>query len=261
MNYPEKIRRSPELLIVWIVVICAPLSLLWSQNDLPPKPDSWVNDYAGVLSQGEIRALESELAGLEQRSSNQIFIALFSRMPENTYLEDFAVDLYEKWRPGLADKDNGILMVIFIQDRKIRIEVGYGLEDVMTDAQAGMIIREYIAPEFQKGNYFRGIEAALKVMIPAVEGKYKLPLPEKAEKKGFSLSTLIIGLMILLIISRIFRGPGSTGYGTRPRSGSFIGPMIFGGFGGGRSGGGFSGGGFSGGFGGMSGGGGASGSW
>ena len=220
-----------------------------------------MNDYAGVLSQEEIRSLDSELSALQQRSSNQIFVAIFDQMPENTYPEDFAVKLYEKWRPGLGDQDNGILMVIFIQDRKIRIEVGYGLEDVITDLQAGVIIRDYIAPEFKKGNYYGGIAEALKVMIPAVEGKYKLPQPEKSKKKGFSISTLIIGLIILIILSRIFRGPGSTGYGTRPRSGSFMGPVIFGGFGGGRSGGGFSGGGFSGGFGGMSGGGGASGSW
>ncbi len=234
---------------------------LWGQDSLPEKPGSWVNDYAGILSPDEVRSLENELSGLEQRSSNQIFIALFDRLPEDSYLEDFAVKLYTKWRPGLADKDNGILIVVFIQDRKIRIEVGYGLEDVITDAQSGMIIRNYIAPEFKKGNYYGGLEAALKVMIPAVEGKYKLPQPEQGkEKKGFSLSTLIIGLIILMILSRIFRGPGSTGFGTRSRGGAFMGPTIFGGFGGGRSGGGFSGGGFGGGFGGMSGGGGASGS-
>ncbi len=243
------------------LLMLLPLSLM-GQEDLPDKPDSWVNDYAGVLSDSEIRTLNSELSGLQQRSSNQIFIALFNRMPENTYLEDFTVKLYEKWRPGLADKDNGILMVAFIQDRKIRIEVGYGLEDVITDAQAGMIIRNYIAPEFKRGDYYAGLDAALRIMIPVVEGRYKLPVPEKdKDGGGFSFSTLIIGLIIFIIISRIFRGPGSTGYGTRSRGGSFMGPVIFGGFGGGRSGGGFSGGGFSGGFGGMSGGGGASGSW
>ena len=74
-------------------------------------------------------------------------------MPENYYLEDFAVKLYDKWQPGLAEQDNGILMVIFIDDKKIRIEVGYGLEDVVTDAQAGAVIRNQIAPHFKKADY------------------------------------------------------------------------------------------------------------
>jgi uncharacterized protein len=245
-----------------LILVALPALFLYAQEKSIEKPGSWVNDYAGVLSATEVSTLEGELSGLEKRSSNQIFIAIFQKLPENTYIEDFTVKLYDKWRPGLADKDNGILIAVFIQDRKIRIEVGYGLEDVITDAQSGMIIRDYITPYFKKGDYFGGLQAALKVMIPAVEGKYKLPRPDNnGGKKRFKLSTLIVGLMILLIISRIFRGPGSTGYGSRPRGGMFLGPMIFGGFGGGRSGGGFSGGGFSGGFGGRSGGGGASGSW
>jgi uncharacterized protein len=154
-------------------------------------------------------------------------------------------------------------MVIFIADRKIRIEVGYGLEDVVTDAQAGNLIRSLIAPQFRAGNYYQGLRAALEALIPAVEGKYQLPLssPQKKSERGITLTHIIIALIILIMISRIFRGPGSTGYGSRRGRTFFPGPIIFGGFGSGRSGGGFSGGGFSGGFGGMSGGGGASGSW
>jgi uncharacterized protein len=247
--------------IIFLIIIFMTLPL-WSQEALPEKPKSWVNDYAQVLTTGEQKTLNDMLSGLEQRSSNQIFIAIFNQMPENTYIEDFAVKLYEKWRPGLPDQDNGILMVIFVKDRQIRIEVGYGLEDVITDAQSGMLIRNYIAPEFKKGNYYQGLIAVLQIMIPAVEGKYKLPRNGDEDKsgKGISLSTLIIGFFIFIMIMRMFRGPNSTGYGSRGR-GNLAGPFMFGGFGGGRSGGGFSGGGFSGGFGGMSGGGGASGSW
>jgi uncharacterized protein len=236
--------------------------LLWGQENLPEKPTSWVNDYAKVLSSVEEKTLDDMLSALEQRSSNQIFIAMFSQMPENTYIEDFSVKLYDKWQPGLADQDNGILIVIFIQDRQIRIEVGYGLEDVITDAQAGRLIRQYIAPEFKKGNYYQGLLAILQIMIPAVEGKYQLPrdVQDDTAGKGISFSHLVIGFFILMFIIRMFRGPGATGYGSRGR-GSYGGPFIWGGFGGGRSSGGFSGGGFGGGFGGMSGGGGASGSW
>ena len=88
----------------------------FAQDGLPEKPDSWVNDYANILSASETQDLDGMLSGLEKRSSNQIFIALFKTMPENTYLDDFAVKLYDKWKPGLADQDNGMLMVIFIDD-------------------------------------------------------------------------------------------------------------------------------------------------
>ena len=247
---------------LFILLVCLALPG-FGQDNIPDKPASWVNDYAGVLSGVEKHVLNTQLSDLQQRSANQIFIALFSRLPENTYLEDFTVKLYEKWRPGLAEQDNGILIAAFIQDRQIRIEVGYGLEDVVTDAQAGMIIRDVIAPEFKNSNYYGGLEAALKILIPAVEGKYKLPIPEQNQEEGIPFHYMIIGFFLLVLLMRIFRGPRSTGYGTRRRGGGLAGPIIFGGFGGGRSGGGSfgGGGGFSGGFGGMSGGGGASGSW
>ena len=233
----------------------------YAQDDLPEKPESWVNDYATVLSNSEKQNLEGMLSSLQQRSSNQIFIAIFKTMPENQYLDDFSVKLYDKWKPGLAEQDNGILMVIFIDDRKIRIEVGYGLEDVVTDAQAGAVIRNHIAPQFQTGNYYGGIKAALDVLIPAAEGKYQIPIEQQKRKKGKDspIAAVLIVFFIFTVLSRIF-GRRSTGYGSRGRHTGFGGPFIFGG-GRGGSGGGFSGGGFSGGFGGMSGGGGASGSW
>jgi uncharacterized protein len=234
--------------------------MIIAQEEMPEKPDSRVNDYASVLSAAEKQDLENKLSALESRSSNQIFIAIFGKMPENTYLEDFTVKLFDKWKPGLAEQDNGLLMVIFIEDREIRIEVGYGLEDVITDAQAGAVIRDQIVPNFRTGDYYAGLNAALEVLIPAAEGKYQIPVEPKRQQKSdrSPVATILTVFFIIIILSRIF-GRRSTGYGSRGRYTALGGPFIFGGRGG--SGGGFSGGGFSGGFGGMSGGGGASGSW
>jgi len=240
------------------------ISLLFSQEAMPEKPDSWVNDYAGILSGSQKSELDGMLSGLEKRSSNQIFIAIFQKMPENTYLEDYAVKLYEKWGPGLADQDNGVLVLLFIEDREVRIEVGYGLEDVITDAQSGSVIRNNMAPFFRKGDYFLGLRSALEVLIPAAEGKYQIPIEEKGQKrKKTPFSTYITIFFIFMILSRIFGRRRYNSYGSKGRSGGYGGPIIWGGFGGGSSGGGSfgGGGGFGGGFGGMSGGGGASGSW
>ena len=248
-------------LLILILIIPTFYFAAFAQDDFPEKPQSWVNDYANVLSNSEKQSLDGMLSGLETRSSNQFFIAIFRTMPENYYLEDFSVKLYDKWKPGLADQDNGLLMVIFIDDRKIRIEVGYGLEDVITDAQSGTVIRDYITPHFRTGDYYSGIKAALDVLIPAAEGKYQIPIEQKSKKgKDSPISPVFIVFIIMIILSRIFGRRRSTGYGSKGRYTGFGGPFIFGG-GRGGSGGGFSGGGFSGGFGGMSGGGGASGSW
>ncbi len=232
-------------------------------GDIPERPDSWVNDYAQVLNDAQKSELTNMLSALETRSSNQIFIAIFPQIPENNYLEDYVLKLYEKWRPGLKEKDNGILIAVFIKDRKMRIEVGYGLEDVITDAQSSTLIRNYMAPEFKKGNYYQGLKNTLTVLIPAVEGKYKIPIKKKSKKNdGFSFGDLITLIILIMIGIRIFGGGGSAGYGSRRRGGIWMIPFFLG-SGGGSGGGGssFGGGGFSGGFGGMSGGGGASGGW
>jgi uncharacterized protein len=245
--------------IILLVLIISPI--VSGQTEIPEKPESWVSDYAGVLSVTEKEDLNVMLRSLEQRSSNQIYIAIFNKLPQNYYLEDFAVKLFEKWRPGLEKQDNGILIVVFIEDRKIRIEVGYGLEDVVTDAQSGVLINQYIKPQFRNGNYFQGLKDALDVLIPAVEGKYKIPVEKKSEKE-IPFALIVIIIIFLVMIIRRFGGNRPTGFGTKRRGRYSSAPYIFGGFGGGSSGGGsFGGGGFSGGFGGLSGGGGASGGW
>lgn len=246
------------------LIICL-VSMSFAQ--VPEKPNAWINDYADILSSSEEQRLNQQLRALEQRSSNQIFAAIFPALPEGEYLEGFATKIFDKWRPGLGDQANGLLILIALKERKIKIETGYGLEDVITDAQAGAVIRDQMGPYFRKSDYYGGINAALQVLIPAAEGKYKIPVKQKKKStgKGTGISGLIVLFIFIMIIIRFFRG-GPRNYGTR-RRGSFMGPVFFGGFGSsggsGFSSGGFGGGGggFSGGFGGLSGGGGASGGW
>ena len=252
----QKINRLLLLMILLFAFMAA-------QEGIPDKPEAWVSDYAGVLSATQISDLNNALSQMEKETSNQFFVAIFEQMPEGHYLEDFTNRLYDKWRPGLKDENNGLLIAVFINDRKMRIEVGYGLEDVITDAQAITVIDDYMAPEFRKGDYYGGIVRALEVLMPAAEGKYQIPVEQKSKKRGMSPGNFIfIAFIILSSLLRLFRGGGVGGYGTRKRGGAFyIGGL--GGFGGGSSGGSSFGGGgsFGGGFGGMSGGGGASGGW
>ncbi len=236
-----------------------------SVNIFPPQPTAWCNDYANVLETWQEDSLNALLGEFERRTSNQFFVAIFNRIPKGTYLEDFAVRLFEKWRPGLPDKNNGLLIVLFTEDRKTRIEVGYGLEDVVPDALARRILMEQMVPFFKKGQYYRGLMAGVSPLMAAAEGKYQIPLNEEGGG-GWNFEKILLWIIfivtiiiagIIILISAFLESAGVTcsSEGTRKSSSPSAKPVQSGGTGG------SGGSGFRGGFGGLSGGGGASGSW
>lgn len=230
--------------------------------DFPAAPKQRVNDYAGILKEPEKAELESLLQRHEQETSNQIVVAIFPSLEQES-LEDFTNRLFERWRIGQKVNNNGVLLAVFLQDRKVRIEVGYGLEGKLTDALTSRIIRNELAPPFRNGQYGAGITAAAVAIQKAIAGEYKPAVPQKGpDQLPISPGTLIfLGFIFLYMIYRARnRGTYIDRRGRRRRDDSwFIFPGGFGSGGGGGWGGG-GGGGFSGG-GGMSGGGGASGSW
>lgn len=118
-----------------------------------------MNDYAGLLSAAERERLETLLAERERATGAQMAIAVF-RSLEGESLEDFSIRLAERWRVGRKDLDNGVILLVFVEDRRARMEVGYGLEPVVPDAEAGRIIREALAPAFREGRHAAGLEAA-----------------------------------------------------------------------------------------------------
>jgi len=229
-----------------------------------------VNDYAGILSAPERAKLETTLAERERATGAQMFIAIFSSL-EGENVEDVAVRLEERWKVGRKGVDNGVLLVVFLNDRKLRIEVGYGLEPVITDAVAAGIIRDSIAPRFRERRYAAGLEAAVDEVYSRIGGATPGrarggPAPWRAADPGtVMLLALIFGVFGVAIFNAV-RASGRRAV-TADRRGWSSHPPIFwgggggGGWGGGSWGGGGGGGGFSGGGGGSSGGGGASGEW
>jgi uncharacterized protein len=226
---------------------------------IPEKPKGRVSDYAGLLTSDQIAQLDSQLQGYEEETTNQIAVAIFKSL-EGESLEDFSIRLAERWKIGTR-KDNGVILLIFLDDRKLRIEVGYGLEGALTDAISSSIIRNDIAPRFRQGDYYGGIEAGIQKIIEATRGEYKAE--PNAGNKSIGQSDIIFwGIIIFTLIFIIWGerrhryytfGPGGWNYGRRFPGGGW-------GYGGGPGSGGSSGGGFSGG-GGSFGGGGASGGW
>jgi uncharacterized protein len=140
--------------------------------DVPPKPIRPVLDDAGVLSPAAQGAIVDSILRFERASSNQIAVAIFPSL-EGESLEDFTIRLAEAWRPGQAERDNGVILAIFVSDRKVRIEVGYGLEGALPDAVARRIIRNEITPAFRAGDYDRGVTAAVSAIMAATRGEYE----------------------------------------------------------------------------------------
>lgn len=228
----------------------------------PPNPPRLVNDLAGTMNQMEVNQLESMLVAYDDSTSTQITVVTIPSL-EGYEMADYANRLYEKWGIGEKGKNNGLLILVAVNDREVRMEVGYGLEDRLTDALSRRIIERDMLPAFRNGDYAGGLVTASRSVIQVLAGAYTAD--ERIESKGGKSVILIILLLLIIIIAMNSRNGGGTNYSGRGRSGSqppFFFPMGGGGFGGGGfGGGGFGGGGFGGFGGGLSGGGGASGRW
>ena len=260
-----RVRAAAALLLA---LAAAPLLAL----DVPPPPSQWFTDAAGLLDASAAGALNQKLAAFEQRSGAQFLIYVFPSL-EQEAMEDFTIRCAERWKVGNKKYDNGLILFVFVKERKLRIEVGYGLEPTITDAFSSRVIRDYIAPHFKDGDYAGGLNAGADAVIALIEKKE----PPLAPVSGSGSAAPVrpgasdgVALVILLIIFFVFILPM-----LRRRGGGCGGcfwPLFFMGGGGGRGGGmtfggGGWGGGGGGGFGGFSGGGGsfggggASGGW
>jgi uncharacterized protein len=136
----------------------------------PPPPSRWVTDHAGFLSPQVGGALDARLEGYERATGHQIVVWI-DRTLAGAPLDDWAVRTFEAWKPGRKDKDDGIAMFVFSDDRKIDIEVGYGLEDRVPDAVAARIIREVMAPRLQAGDRDGAVTAGVDAVLAAIEGR------------------------------------------------------------------------------------------
>ncbi|MHC6224264.1 TPM domain-containing protein [Pseudomonas sp. X10] len=212
-----------------------------------------VVDNAHLLDGASRQQLERLLAAHEQATSDQIVVVTLADL-QGQSIEEFGYQLGRHWGIGQKGKDNGALLIVAPNERRLRIEVGYGLEDRLTDAQSSVIINSVITPAFRRGAFREGIIAGASAMLQVLGGE---PLQEPAqvvgEPRGNKTPGWAAGLLVLLVIM-VFGLDGLGDGGGRGRGGGGFGGG-FGGFGGGGGGGGFSGGG--GGFGG----GGSSGGW
>lgn len=155
-----------------------------------------VTDLTGTLSSDQIAQLESQLVELEQRKGSQLAVYMVSTLGDQS-LEEYALTIAEQNKLGRKNVDDGVLLFIAKDDRKVRIEVGYGLEGAIPDAKAGRIIREYIAPHFRKGDYNQGIVDAVSAMTLLIDGEdLPEPLQDEPRQAPVNFFALIIGLFV-----------------------------------------------------------------
>jgi uncharacterized protein len=227
------------------------------------RPQGYLTDEARVLDSEARHRIENYLAAIETALQVQCAVVTVPSVAPGT-IEEFAVKLFETWGIGGAKKDEGLLLLVAVEEHQVRFEVGYGLEGVLPDGRVGGIIRQQIVPRFREGDYAGGILDGLAVAAEHIATAKGLAAPQpsggrpppRQRREGLPPSTLVLVLVAVIVLASL--GSGSR---RRRRRGGFGGPW----YGGWTSGGGFGGGGGGGGFGGFgggaSGGGGATGRW
>ena len=235
---------------------------------IPPRPEAYFNDYARVVSSATATELNRQLEQFERDTSSQILVAVYPKMQSDSSIEDYTVRVAQSWGVGQKNKNNGAVLFVFVQDRKLYIQVGYGLEGALPDALAKRIIENEIKPHLRNDDFDSGLRAGVTAILQAAKGEYKGTGHTVADRSSqpFWPTPLIVGFVIFILLVRLLssaaRGTVYTRAGRAVSYGIMSGMFSGGGGGFSSGGGGFSsgGGGFSGGGGGF-GGGGAGGSW
>jgi uncharacterized protein len=218
-------------------MIVLQLAVLLLVTVAPPAPGRYVTDGAGVLGEARAEALNAKLAQLERDTSNQVLVYVDRKLPENTSIEEFASEANRSWGVGQKGKDNGAILFLFVDDRAYRIQVGYGLEHVLTDAKSKRITSTVMKPLLKSGDYAGAIEEGTAAMIAVIRGAEYAgtgqTVAQKAAEPGpltggdiaivLGLLAFVVVLIVLFIklviwiirngssaVSRVTSGPGWT---------------------------------------------------
>lgn len=206
-----------HILLGCLLIFACWATVAVAELKIPAKPDGYVHDAAGLLSPQVKHNLSQHLQNFERQTSNQIVVATFPSLSGGS-LEDFSIRLAEAWQVGQKEKDNGVIFLIFPQEKQMRIEVGYGLEGVLPDALAGTILNRVVAPQFQQGNFENGILQGVAAIFQAVKGEYQatngsshtrnsLSAQEVKQLRhmGEGLFTLVLILVCVLFLADLYR--------------------------------------------------------
>jgi uncharacterized protein len=211
-------KQTPTMFSGMVLLVFLIMVPVWSvaqdQLPVPAQPESWVNDYAGVFSSSESAALDRKLNEFEYRTSTQIFVVTLD--DNDGYPASMLAPMIgEQWGVGQQGKDNGIIVLVDMQERDVFIATGYGNEEYVTDALAKRIVENEIIPNFRSGNYYAGVDQATEVLVSLLDGKFTADEYRKQTSGGGG--SAIGGIIFMIILfSLLFRNRrGTTGMGGR----------------------------------------------
>ena len=211
------IHRTKTLSTLFTVVLALAVCQTAAALEVP-RLKGRVNDYAGMLSPATERHLDAVLSDLERTDSTQIAVLTVSSL-EGENLEAFSIRVAEQWQIGQQAFDNGALLLIAKKERKLRIEVGYGLEGSLTDLMAGRIIRNVIVPRFKEGRFDQGVTDGVAAMIGVVKGEFTPPRQIRQPQRGKGgdsprgLFLLFVALVMINMLGRLRRAMGAVAGG------------------------------------------------
>ncbi|HNT79375.1 MAG TPA: TPM domain-containing protein [Bacteroidia bacterium] len=196
--------KSIFSLLLWLPIFIGGLALASDQIPFPevPNPPRLVSDYIGLLSKNETRLLEEKLVQYEDSTGNQFAIVILSSTGDYA-IDDYTIQLANKWQIGTKENRNGLLILTAIDDREIFIATGYGLEGAIPDVSAYHVIREAIQPNFKKQNYFKGLDEATNMLMLMAAGEYT-KTKNKSDQFPILFVVLVIFIVFIVIIS-VFR--------------------------------------------------------
>lgn len=182
------------IIVLFFLILAMPAHAYYN----PGAPVGFINDFVGVINEQDKETLENKLQTFEKDSGNEIAVVIIPSL-KGDYIEHFAIKLFQDWGIGKKDVNNGVLLLVAIDDRQMRIEVGYGLEGALTDAQSSWIINNELKPAFQKGDYSAGINNAVDQIINATKGEY---VPEEDGSQIYNIQNLkvIFGIFIFIFM-------------------------------------------------------------
>ncbi|WP_428327870.1 TPM domain-containing protein [Mucilaginibacter sp.] len=179
-------------------------------QQIPPKPTTLVNDYTVTLSRAQVDALEKKLVAFNDSTSTQIAVVIV-RTVDGSDINDYGQKLGRAWGIGTKGKNNGILVLVAVGDRKISIQTGYGAEGAVPDIITHQIINNDITPRFKEGDYYGGLDAGTDDLMKYMKGEYKGNKKAKADDGGGVGGFIILIIIVVVILIIIFRKRGGGG--------------------------------------------------
>jgi uncharacterized protein len=210
---------SSALTKLWQAAL--PFSLFWllvagasAQGEIPSdrllkslQPTADVNDFAGILTAAQKESLEQRCRAVREATGAQLAVVTLKSL-EGGQVDDFAVRLFKQWGIGQKDKQNGVLLLVAIEDRKARIEVGYGLEPILPDALAGRILNEQLFPAFKRQQYAAGLEAAVQRIAEIIEKNEPAPANVRRPDQRLGIFGAVVFLSLFVAIGSFLLGAG-----------------------------------------------------